>query len=380
MNVAVSIPLRIANPLDLLNAPSHWLTDHWPALLFAAVLGLVIYAVLEGLRWLSIALARRLADTPRGYAFTILRRALQKTSHIFLALAAAELVAGYTDPPAHVLQTVIFVFTVAAVLQGVRWLRAVIFGIIDIQADPEHGNNEALANAGALIRTLVNAALFIIALIVILDNLGVNVTGLVAGLGIGGIAIGLAAQGIFSDLFASLSIIFDRPFRVGETIDFGKGAAVVERIGLKSTRLRAVTGERLIVSNAQLLGKEITSFAGMDHRRFTLALGLVHQTAPEDAARVPDVVREVIEGQGAHFVRAGFVGFGPSSLDFEALFDVMTGDLDALSILRHKIGIALLERFNAEGFAFAYPTQTTFTADPEGRMIMPYATVPQSRG
>jgi len=377
MNAFTPAPLRIENPFDLLSGPTHWATDNWPAILFAAISGIVIFAVLEGLRWLSIALAKRIAKTPRGYAFIILRRTLQKTSHIFLALAAAKIAAGYNDPAPHVLQTITFLFTVAAVLQAVRWLRAVIFGIIDIQADPEHGANEALANAGALIRTLVNATLFIIAIIVILDNLGVNVTGLVAGLGIGGIAIGLAAQGIFSDLFASLSIIFDRPFRVGETIDFGKGSAVVERIGLKSTRLRAITGERFIVSNAQLLGKEIASFAGMDHRRFTLSFGLIYQTEPEDAARVPDVVREVIESQGAHFLRAGFIAFGPSSLDYEALFDIMTGDADAIATARHKIGIALFTRFKAEGFSFAYPTQTTMTADPDGKMIMPYPPISQ---
>ncbi len=172
---------------------------------------------------LALAFTKRLSKRHQGTLFTVLSRVAQKTSHIFLALAAARLVVGYTDPPPHVFQTVNVLFTIAAVLQVARWLRAALFSVIDSQSSREAGSNEALANASGLIRALVNAALIVVGLIVILDNVGVNVTGLVAGLGIGGIAIGLAAQGIFSDLFASLSIIFDQPFRVGETIDFGKG-------------------------------------------------------------------------------------------------------------------------------------------------------------
>src|SRR3546814_6955493 len=117
-----------------------------------------------------------------------------------------------------------------------------------------------------IIRVIVTFVLFAIAAVVVLDNLGVNVTGLVAGLGIGGIAIGLAAQGIFSDLFAALSIIFDKPFLKGETINYDQTTATVERIGLKSTRLRAITGEKKIISNTNLLGKEITSYVDLDHR------------------------------------------------------------------------------------------------------------------
>ena len=129
-----------------------------------------------------------------------------------------------------------------------------------------------------IIRLLISIALFAVAAIVILDNMGVNVTGLIAGLGIGGIAIGLAAQGIFSDLFASLSIIFDRPFRVGEAIKYDNSVATVERIGLKSTHLRSVNGELLVISNTNLLSKEITNYAHLERRRVQFAIGVIYQT------------------------------------------------------------------------------------------------------
>jgi len=198
------------------------------------------------------------------------------------------------------------------------------------------------------------------------------VTALVAGLGIGGIAIGLAAQGIFSDLFASLSIIFDKPFRVGDAINFGSQTATVERIGLKSTRLRVVTGERMIVSNAQLLNKEIISYTHLTRRRVSFALGVIYQTPPETCAAIPDMLREIVTANGGSFVQSSFVCFGASSLDFQLDFDVLSGDGAEMIAVRHAIGVAILRMFNARGIDFAYPTQTSFTAAPDGRMIMPY--------
>jgi small-conductance mechanosensitive channel len=362
---------QIEKPFQFFDVPIQWLTTNWPQVLIALAVGLVIYFVLEGLRWLALSITKRLASLRPGSFFTVLRGVAGKTSHLFLALVATRMVVAYADPPAQLFQTINFLFIFGAVYQGARWLRAFIFGFVDLHSDLENGGNEALANASGLIRALVTGILLVVSTVVILDNLGVNVTGLVAGLGIGGIAIGLAAQGIFSDLFASLSIIFDRPFRVGEIIDFGTGPARVERIGLKSTRLRALTGEKLIVSNSQLLNKEITSFAELDHRRYSYRVGFVYQTSPEAALAAPEAMREVIEAEGAHFVRAGFVAFGPSSLDFDLQFEISASE--DVDVQRHRIGIALFKRFNELGLELAYPTQTSFTAAPDGTLVMPYA-------
>src|SRR5690606_10817468 len=135
--------------------------------------------------------------------------------------------------------------------------------------------------------------------IVVLDNLGVNVTALVAGLGIGGIAIGLAAQGIFSDLFAALSIIFDKPFRIGDTITYqgkeGPVTGTVEQIGLKSTRIRALTGELRIIGNTQLLAQEVTNFVGRRMFRFQLPIGVIYQTDPALLAEIPALLRAEVD-------------------------------------------------------------------------------------
>lgn len=349
-----------------------WWSDHATQIVIAVAAGTVIYLILAAIRQFG----QRLRDRP-GDTLTLTHvagRVFAKTTHLFMALAAAKLVAGFANPPAVVATTIGFLFTLSAVFQGAFWVRAAILGMVEIKAGADD-NSDTLANAMGIIKILVSVALFAVAAIVVLDNLGVNVTGLVAGLGIGGIAIGLAAQGIFSDLFAALSIIFDKPFRRGETIHYDATTATVERIGLKSTRLRAVTGEKKVMSNTNLLQKEITSYQALDHRRIKFAIGVIYQTDPDRAERIPDILRDIIEGLGGTFVRSGFVGFGASSLDFEVEFDVYLPDWDAVYQVRHRIGIGILKRFNAEGLEFAYPTQTTFTAAPDGRMIMPYAEV-----
>ncbi|MGQ3180267.1 MAG: mechanosensitive ion channel family protein, partial [Blastomonas fulva] len=190
--------------------------------------------------------------------------------------------------------------------------------------------------------------------------------------GIGGIAIGLAAQGIFSDLFAALSIIFDKPFKRGETIGFDTTTATVEKIGLKSARLRSVTGEEIIISNTNLLSKQIINYTRLNRRRTRYMIGLVYQTPPDRARLVPAMLREIVEQGSGVFVRCGFVGFGASSIDFELDFDVMSSDFEVVFEARHRIGLSILERFNAEGLEFAYPTQTSFTAAPDGRFVLPY--------
>src|SRR4029079_719783 len=163
-----------------------------------------------------------------------------------------------------------------AALQGAVWARELIMGVVGRHSGDEAGEN-TLANALAVIRVLVSVTLFAVAIIVILDNLGVNVTALVAGLGIGGIAIGLAAQGIFSDLFAALAILFDKPFRRGDTIRFDQTVGRVERIGLKTTRMRSLSGEQIIMANTKLLEREIHNLADGRLRRMTIPFGLRYE-------------------------------------------------------------------------------------------------------
>lgn len=357
---------------ELWNTTTLWFQQHLIQILIGFAAGAVIVIALYGLRSLGARLCRR-DEGGTGWA-TIFGRAIDKTGTIFIILVAAKLVDGYAHAPAMVARTIEFLFIIFATLQVAVWAREIVLGFIEHRTSA--GEHDALGSAMNIIRLLVSAALFIIAAIVILDNLGVNVTGLVAGLGIGGIAIGLAAQGIFADLFAALSILFDRPFRRGDSIGYDQTNATVEAIGLKSTRVRSSTGELRVISNKNLLDKEIRNNSRLSHRRGKFTLAIAWQLEPERAAALPQLLKEIVEGQGHVFVHAGFINFGPSSLDFEVEFDVMSREFDDFYKARHAVGMAILKRFEEEGIRLAYPTQTSFTAAPDGSFVMPY---PESR-
>ena len=376
---AKTAPAKAAatNPLDDLrlwwDTSIAWVNSHWLQIGIAIGAGLLIYFLLSLAR--TFALKHAQSATGDYTISHIAGRVIHKTKSIVLAIVSIRLVAGYAQPPALILNTIQVIFTVAIGLQVAIWAREIILGLIQRRAS--EGHNETLNNAMGIIRLLISFALFSIAIIVVLGNLGVNVTGLIAGLGVGGIAIGLAAQGIFSDLFAGLTIIFDRPFRNGETIKWDNTIATVERIGIKSTRLRSVNGELLIVSNTNLLSKEIANFAHLKRRRVTFAIGVIYQTTPEGLRDLPALLQRQVEDADHTFVRASFTTFNASSLDFELLFDVQSDDYNVVAAARTDVAVRIFEAMTKAGYDFAYPTQTSFTAAPDGTMIMPYPESPK---
>ena len=348
-----------------------WAVVHWLQIAVASAIGAVIVAALMGMRWLALTICRR--DRGATHWGTIFARALVRTSVWFMIAVAAKVVEGYADTPATVAQTIHFFFTVAATLQAAIWARELILGFVEHRAGvgDEHAS---LASALGLIRVLVTITLFAIALLMILDNLGVNVTGLVAGLGIGGIAIGLAAKGIFDDLFSALSIIFDRPFRRGDTIKWDQTTGTVEAIGLKTTRIRATTGEEVVVSNTNILNKELHNLARLDKRRVIFPVGVTYDTPPEVCADIPARIERIVTGVPNCTVNTcGMVGFGDSSLDFEVQIDVHTKVWKEVFEARAAILIGILKDFNEAGIDFAFPTQTTIYTGPDGKPLPPTA-------
>ena len=303
---------------------------------------------------------------------------LAKTTVFFMVMAAIDIVATYAQPPARAQRLIDIGFTVAFALQGAIWARELILALIARRVGD--GTTESvLGNATAIIRVLVSVALFAIAFVVILDNLGVNVTALVAGLGIGGIAIGLAAQGIFADLFAALAILFDKPFRRGDTVRYGTTIGTVEKIGLKTTRLRGIGGEQVIMANTKLLEQELHNITDARVRRIFLPFGLVYQTPRDVIDRLPEIVAEAVDViKGCKVVRCCATAFGSSSIDCELVYDDRARDPDTLAKHKSSIITGLMDVFGREGIEFAYPTQTTFTAAPDGTLVMPYV-VPQDR-
>lgn len=355
-----------------------WFNGNTSELLIGLAIAAVIVLAMIGFRGLGERLYQR--DRSMSNRTSVVGRTMAKTRTWFMVAIALEAFGVYSNAPQLLLTLINFGFSIAMVIQIAIWARAIILGIIEHRTQTDEASSEALGSAMKLIRVLVTFGVGAIAAIVVLDNLNVDVTGLIAGLGVGGIAIGLAAQGIFSDLFAALSIIFDKPFKKGDAVSYDNTNATVEQIGLKSTRLRSVTGEEKIISNTNLLDKEISNLTRLDRRRIRFAVGVIYQTDPDKAARVPEILQAVIEEVGHKFVRAGFVGFGDSSLDYQVEFDVMSPVWDVVYNARHTVGMAIFKRFAAEGLEFAYPTQTTFTAAPDGEMILPYRNTAPSEG
>jgi small-conductance mechanosensitive channel len=350
---------------------SQWVSGNVVGIVIAAAIATGIVLAMLAIRSLGCKLIARLGSDPHWPL--IFARVLAKTKLYFMVLASAELVAEHAFTPRTLLSLIHVLFVIAFALQAAVWARELILGYVEHRVGGDPGGHSTLGSAVGIIRLLVTIALFAIAIVLILSNLGVNVTGLVAGLGIGGIAIGLAAQGIFSDLFAALSILFDKPFRKGESVRFGEVQGNVENIGLKTTRIRSISGEQIVVANAKLLEQQIHNFAHLEHRRIAMTLGLICQTPPELCARVPGMLKEIVGAQPkAALVRCGMTGFGASTLDFELQFDVHSSDYEEVFRARHAICLAILDRFNREGVQLAYPSQTTFTAAPDGSLIMPY--------
>ncbi|MDZ7316037.1 MAG: mechanosensitive ion channel family protein [candidate division KSB1 bacterium] len=208
---------------------------------------------------------------------------------------------------------------------------------------------------------LLKALLWTIILLLALDNLGIDITALITGLGIGGVAIALALQHILSDLFASLSIALDKPFVIGDFITIDTFMGHVEHIGLKTTRIRSISGEQLIISNSDLLASRIRNFKRMQERRLTMNIGVVYQTPAEKLEKIPQILREIIEQTPqTRFDRAHLVRFGDYSIQFEIIFWVLSPEYRAAMDIQQSINLAVYRRFKEEDIQFAYPTQTLF--------------------
>lgn len=208
---------------------------------------------------------------------------------------------------------------------------------------------------------LINFLVWIVGLLFLFDNLGFQVSAIVAGLGISGIAVALAAQALLGDLFSYFVIFFDRPFEIGDFIVFEGNAGSIEKIGIKTTRVRSLSGEQLIVSNSKLTSTLVHNFKRMERRRVVFTLGVTYQTKAEQLKAIPEIVKGIINKQeSTEFDRAHFQGYGDFSLNFEFVYYVLSSDYVVYMNTQEKINLDIYEDFEKRGIEFAYPTQTLF--------------------
>jgi small-conductance mechanosensitive channel len=201
-----------------------------------------------------------------------------------------------------------------------------------------------------------------------LSNLGVNITAFVASLGVGGIAVALAAQNVLGDLFASLSIVIDKPFEVGDFIALGAVSGTVENVGLKTTRIRSLGGEQVVMSNTELLKQTISNYKRLAERRIVFGFGVRYGTPPELLAQIPGIAEQAVKsGSRLRFDRAHFKALGESSLDFEVVYIVLDADYNLYMDEQQRINLELVRELAARGVEFAFPSRTVYLVPPASR-------------
>jgi small-conductance mechanosensitive channel len=261
------------------------------------------------------------------------------------------------------------ILTIVLAFQFAFWARVVVTAFLEREANKHATNDDSsLANALGLLSIFANILVFAVALIFIIDNLGGDVTALIAGLGVGGIAIGLAAQSLFEDLFAGLSIILDKPFVRGDFIIFGDKMGSVQKVGLKSTRITTLQGQQLIVNNSKLLDYEINNYRRMAERRVVTKLGVIYRTPRAKLEMIPGEIRRIVEAQDrVRFDRCHLSGYGDFAVLFELVYWVQDRDYGVYMDVQQEILLGIHALFEKNGIEFAFPTQSLHIESvPEG--------------
>jgi small-conductance mechanosensitive channel len=325
----------------------------------------VAAGALAGLRVAQAVLLRRLAAADRtpteldDLAADLVRR----TRPLFLLLLALSAGAYALELPPRADRLLGVAVMLTVLLQAGAWGSAFIGFFLTRQLRRQLEQDAAAATAMAAFGFLGRLALWTLLLVVALSNLGVNITALVAGLGVGGIAVALAVQNILGDLFASFTIVLDKPFVIGDFIVVGEQAGTVEHIGLKTTRVRSLSGEQIIFANTDLLTSRVRNFKRMYERRVVFTVGVTYQTPLEKVEAIPGMLREIVEARPlARFDRAHFKAYGEFALVFEVVYFVRDPSFNVYMDVQQAINLEIGRRFAAEGIEFAYPTQTIYLA------------------
>ena len=317
--------------------------------------------------WFTLALARhygaralaRFAPRTQARWDDLLAETVRATSLLLLLPVALYAGASALEIPARLERFIQLAAVVGLLLQAGLWASRFLARWVARKAELSREREPREATALTLLGFAARIGVWSLVLLLTLDQLDFDITALVAGLGIGGVAVALAVQNILGDLFASLSIVLDKPFEVGDFIVVDGLRGTVERVGIKTTRLRSLDGELLVFSNADLLKSRIRNFQRMLERRVEFTIGVTYQTPPDKLKAVPQWLREAVEAQPrTRFDRAHFKEYGDSALVFEIVYYVLDRDYNLHMDVQQAINLAIFERFAREGVEFAYPTRT----------------------
>ncbi len=325
--------------------------------------GLVVLVVLGLLKWLVRRRSRLSAALPAYKTSDLVNALLEHTPWIFILWLAIFVFLRFLNLASAAVRVIETVTIIVILIQVGLWSVEIIeFWLVRRQRAEGAGTTSYKKGPVGAIEVLAKIVVWTLVVILALENIpGIHITTLIASLGIGGIAIGLALQKILGDLFASLTISIDQPFVEGDAISVDQFSGEVEHIGLKSTRIRSGTGEQLIFSNSDLLDSRIHNYKRMDHRLVILTLNITYDTSYKKLQKIPKIIKGVIEGhEQVTFNRAHFKGFDPSFLLFEVAYTVKTADFNTYMDVQQDINLEIVRQFHEDGISFAYPTHTIF--------------------
>jgi MscS family membrane protein len=298
------------------------------------------------------------AETTETLLDDALVAVVRQTRRIVVILLAAYL-ALITLPLSEASVSFLHSFALVVVTtQAAIWANAAFGGMLDKEKQRRASSDPSAATAFGLMGFFARVAVWSIAVLLVLSSLGYPIGPLLAGLGVGGVAVAFALQHILGDIFCSIAIVLDKPFVIGDFIVVNDLMGTVENIGIKTTRLRSLGGEQIVFSNADLIGSRVRNYKRMFQRRIVFAFGVVYETPLDKLKQIPQTVRTIIEGiEKTRFDRAHFKDYGDSALNFEVVYFVLVADFNVYMDIQQEINLRLFQAFEEAGIAFAYPTQ-----------------------
>ena len=350
----------------------------------AALIFVVTFTVLPAIKGFISARRRRWKPQDRQRVHTAIDLATElaaRTSQLFVLAAALYLASrGLTFPP-RVERILTVVIVTGFWVQMGLWAMAAVRFAINLRRARSADLDAALTGSMDVILFAAGLIVWAMTALLALDNLGVQIKPLLAGLGIGGIAIALAVQTVLGDLLASMSIALDKPFGVGDFLTVDTFQGTVEHIGVKSTQLRSISGEQIIIANADIIKARVRNFGRMRERRTVFQFGVTYDTPPEALAEIPAEVRRIVESQpNTRFDRCHFLTYGDTSLQFEVVFFVTRPDFNVYADVQQAINLALLEKLRDMSVRLAAPTRAlVYIENPAGQpSSVPAPTAPRS--
>lgn len=339
-------------------------TEFYSNSFYAYLLATVVFfAVLFGLKIFKTVVMVRISKLAKKTASNLDDMVVEAIDVIrwpFYVLVSINIALNFLTVNTVISKTIYLLFLVSVIYYVIKFSEKLIdFGakkIIESKKD-DGGGLEIVG----LLSTVLKIGLWAGAIVLLLANMGYNVTSLIAGLGIGGLAIALALQNILADIFSSVSIYFDKPFKVGDFVTIGGYSGTIKKIGIKTTRIQALQGEEVVMSNTELTQAKVQNYGLMDRRRVVLELGVTYQTKSEQLKKIPGILKRIIDkAENATFDRSHFKSYGDSALAFETVYYIESSDYAQYMDIQEGVNLEIYAEFEKEKIDFAYPTQTLF--------------------